>query len=210
MATSGVSLNNSLPFRDNQTTSHMKPITLTLLLILSCSGIVAANENDSTAKQKKRLFELSFGQSKLFISSSKEIDLKENHAVILPTNAILFFAEFRPQKRLKVPVFFNLATQPKQFLIDTVLVSERASPTFGTGLEFRAFRFGFGERSALEFEAGPLASLLIDRGGKLRFAPIVAGRFRFLKNEDFIMYIGSSYSIGINAFGLFYGTGYVF
>lgn len=188
----------------------MRTITFTAVMLLSCCGIAAAHNIDSTAKHKKRLFELSFGQSKLFISNSKEIDLKEHQAVVLPTNAILFFAEFRPQKKFKVPVFFNLATQPKQFLVDSVLVSERASPTFGTGLEFRAFRFGFGERSALEFEAGPLASLLIDRGGKLRFAPVIAGRFRFLKNEDFIMYIGSSYSVGINAFGLFYGTGYVF
>lgn len=201
---------NYLSFSDHQTTSHMKSITLTGILLLFICGIVAANDADSTAKQKKRLFELSFGQSKLFISNSKEIDLKENHAVIMPTNAILFFAEFRPQKKLKVPVFFNLATQPKQFLVDSVLVSERASPTFGTGLVFRAFRFGFGEKSALEFESGPLASVLIDRGGKMRFAPVIAGRFRFLKNEDFIMYIGSSYSVGINAFGLFYGTGYVF
>jgi hypothetical protein len=188
----------------------MKSITLIAFCFLSFIGISTAHEADSTAKQKKRLFELSFGQSKLFISNSKELDLKENQAVILPTNAILFFAEFRPQKRMRVPVFFNLATQAKQFLVDSVLVSERASPTFGTGLEFRVFRFGFGERSALEFEAGPLASLLVNQGGKLRFAPVVAGRFRFLKNEDFIMYIGSSYSVGINAFGIFYGTGYVF
>jgi hypothetical protein len=188
----------------------MKTITLFSALFFYCCINLAANEADSTAKSKRRLFELSFGQSKLFISNSKELDLKENQAVILPTNAILFFAEFRPQKKLRIPVFFNLATQPKQFLVDSVLVSERASPTFGTGLEFRAFRFGFGEKSALEFEAGPLASVLIDQGGKLRFAPVIAGRFRFLKNEDFIMYIGSSYSVGINAFGLLYGTGYVF
>jgi len=72
------------------------------------------------------------------------------------------------------------------------------------------FRKNFGENSAVEFEAGPLASFLLDTGGKVKVAPVFAGRFRFLKKEDFIMYLGSSYSLGINAFGIFYGTGYIF
>ncbi|HTF02940.1 MAG TPA: hypothetical protein VK826_02910, partial [Bacteroidia bacterium] len=103
-----------------------------------------------------------------------------------------------------------LATGPKQFLVDSVLVSERASPTFGTGMTFKVFRQNFGLNSAIEFECGPLASFLFDRGGKIKFAPVAAGRFRFLKKEDFIMYLGCSYSVGINALGIFYGTGYIF
>ena len=197
----------------SNTNSIVRNLVVSFFSVVMLSAY-SLHAQDSTAnapkKVKKRLFELSFGQSKLFISSSKELDIQEKQAVIVPTNAILFFAEFRPQKRLKIPVFFSLATGPKQFLVDSVLVSERASPTFGTGLECRIFRKPFGEKSAIEFEVGPLASFLIDRGGKIKFAPVIAGRFRFLKNEDFIMYLGSSYSIGINAFGLFYGTGYVF
>ncbi len=200
-------------FMKSNTNSIVRNLVVSFFSVVMLSAY-SLHAQDSTAnapkKVKKRLFELSFGQSKLFISSSKELDIQEKQAVIVPTNAILFFAEFRPQKRLKIPVFFSLATGPKQFLVDSVLVSERASPTFGTGLECRIFRKPFGEKSAIEFEVGPLASFLIDRGGKIKFAPVIAGRFRFLKNEDFIMYLGSSYSIGINAFGLFYGTGYVF
>lgn len=153
---------------------------------------------------------MSFGQSKLFISNSRDSTINARQAIVVPTNAILFFAEFRPQKRMRIPVFFSLATGPKQFIIDGVLVSERASPTFGTGVQCKIFRRNFGEHSALEFEIGPLISCLFNKGGQIQFAPLFAGRFRFLKREDFIMYIGSSYSMGINAFGLFYGTGYVF
>lgn len=187
-----------------------------LVLLIVCTGmslgLLHGQDTVSYAETKKkpRLFELSFGQSKLFISNSKEIDLKDNHAVIVPTSAILFFAEFRPQKRLRLPVFFSLATGPKQFLVDSVLVSERASPTLGAGVVCKIFRKNFGENSAVEFEAGPLASFLLDTGGKVKLAPVFAGRFRFLKKEDFIMYLGSSYSFGINAFGIFYGTGYIF
>lgn len=178
-------------------------------ILMAAAGFTFAQDS-TKVKPKKQLFEMSFGQSKLFISSSKESDIKEKEAIIIPTNAILFFAEFRPQKRLRIPVFFSLATGPKQFLVDSVLVSERASPTFGTGVECKIFRKNFGQNSAIEFEVGPLASFLFDKGGRIRFAPVIAGRFRFLKREDFIMYLGSSYSVGINAFGLFYGTGYVF
>lgn len=190
----------------------MLAVLLLSVATFSCTQVLFAQDTVSYAETKKkpRLFELSFGQSKLFISNSKEIDLKDNHAVILPTSAILFFAEFRPQKRLRIPVFFNLATGPKQFLVDSVLISERASPTLGTGVVCKVFRKNFGENSAVEFEAGPLASFLIDTGGKVKLAPVFAGRFRFLKKEDFIMYLGSSYSLGINAFGIFYGTGYIF
>lgn len=182
--------------------------------IVACACVIAScalfAQDSTKTKEKKQLFEMSFGQSKLFISNSKELDIKEKEAIIVPTNAILFFAEFRPQKRLRLPVFFSLATGPKQFLVDSMLVSERASPTFGTGVECKIFRKNFGQNSGIEFEVGPLASFLFDKGGKIRFAPVIAGRFRFIKREDFVMYIGSSYSIGINAFGLFYGTGYVF
>ena len=202
-----------LSFMRSTTQSFVRNLFVSIMsfAILNCFSLQAQDTTANTpTKIKKRLFELSFGQSKLFISNSKEIDIQQEQAVIVPTNAILFFAEFRPQKMLKIPIFFSLATGPKQFLVDSVLVSERASPTFGTGLQCRIFRKPFGEKSALEFEVGPLASFLLTQGGKLKFAPVIAGRFRFLKNEDFIMYLGSSYSIGINAFGLFYGTGYVF
>jgi len=191
--------------------SHKNNLFAILLMAaVFVPSLLSAEDSVAIVKKKPRLFELSFGQSKLFISNSKEIDLKDNHAVILPTSAILFFAEFRPQKRLRLPVFFNLATGPKQFLVDSVLVSERASPTLGTGMVCKVFRKNFGENSAVEFEAGPLASFLLDTGGKVKVAPVFAGRFRFLKKEDFIMYLGSSYSLGINAFGIFYGTGYIF
>jgi hypothetical protein len=182
-----------------------------LLSGISLRGQTASETvKDSTKKKNRQLFEMSFGQSKLFISSSRDSLINAEESVVVPTNAILFFAEFRPQKRLRVPVFLSLATGPKQHIVNGILISERASPTIGTGVVCKAFRLDFGEKSALEFEAGPFASFLFDKGGKVRVAPVVAGRFRFLKREDFIMYLGSSYSLGIGAFGLFYGTGYVF
>lgn len=167
---------------------------------------------DDTLKEKKEkhYFELSLGQTLLFISDSKLQEIKQNEAVVLPTDAKLFFAEFRPTKRMRVPLFFNLPTESKQFIVNGTLVYERASPTFGTGLEFRIFSCPIGKRSALEFEAGPLVSFLIDQNSGLRFAPLAAGRFRFIKNEDFVIYVGSSYSLGINALGALFGIGYIF
>ena len=173
---------------------------------------VKENAPADTIKKKKvkRLFELSLGQTILFISDSKLEEIKSKSAVSVPTNARLFFAEFRPVKRMKIPVFFNLPTQTKQFIVDGNLVSERASPTFGTGLQFRIFKFRLGEKSAIELEMGPLASFLLNENNVLRFAPVGAGRFRFIKNEDFVIYFGSSYSLGINSLGVLFGIGYVF
>jgi hypothetical protein len=59
-------------------------------------------------------------------------------------------------------------------------------------------------------EAGPLISCLIDTKKSVRFAPILAARIKILRGENFIMYLGTSYSIGINAMGLLYGTGSAF
>ncbi len=166
---------------------------------------------DSVKKKKaRRLFELSLGQTLLFISDHKLATIKTNAALIVPTSAKLFFAEFRPVKIMRIPVFFNLPTETKQFLVNGELVNERASPTFGAGLQFRLFKIPLGVRSVLEFEAGPLASFLLSENNALRFAPIAAGRFRFVKNEDFVIYFGSSYSIGVDAVGVLFGIGYVF
>jgi len=91
-------------------------------------------QGSDSSKTNYRNFELSFGQSLLFISNSKQTSIVENEAVVLPTSAVLFSAEFRPDRRLRIPVFFNLATESKQFLINGVLVNEKASPTLGSGI----------------------------------------------------------------------------
>lgn len=189
--------------------------TLSFILLMMaskatyCQDTLASIKADST-KKSKHYFELSLGQTLLFVSDSKLEDILSEEAVIVPTNAKLFFAELRPDKKLRIPIFFNLPTESKQYIVNGELISKRASPTFGVGIQYRAFRLPIGKKSAVEFEAGPLASLLIDQNKSLRFAPVVAGRFRFVKNEDLVLYIGSSYSIGIDAFGMLFGIGYVF
>lgn len=195
--------------------------SLLTLIFVVFTGIISTTfaQNDTiekkeisidSTKKNKHYFELSLGQSILFVSDSKLQDIQTEEAVIVPTNAKLFFAELRPDKKLRIPIFFNLPTESRQYIINGELVSKRASPTLGAGLQYRAFRLPIGKKSAVEFEAGPLASVLIDQNKSLRFAPIVAGRFRFVRNEDMVLYLGSSYSIGIDAFGMLFGIGYVF
>jgi hypothetical protein len=71
----------------------------------------------------------------------------------------------------------------------------------------KKFQIKLDEKSKMEFEIGPLASFLFDTKNSIRVAPIIAGRIKILRGENFIMYIGTSYSFGINALGLLYGTG---
>jgi hypothetical protein len=177
-----------------------------LLIVLFFCSFLKAQKVDST-KFKLRNFELSFGQSLLFISNSKQTDIINNEAIVLPTSAILFSAEFRPDKLIRVPIFFNLATESKQFLVNGQLVNEKASPTLGTGVLFKAFQIKIDNKSKIEFEIGPLTSFLFDTKKSIRVAPIIAGRIKILRGENFVMYLGTSYSFGINAIGLLYGTG---
>jgi hypothetical protein len=204
----------------NVTRSSMKK-SLCSVLVLFCFlsvGNLFACDRDSTklkfviadTSNEKALFELSFGQSMLFIANSKSVNIRNTHAIVIPTSAFLFFAEFRPFKQFKIPVFFNLPTESKQFLIAGQLVNERASPTFGTGIECKVFKAKIDSRSSLDFEAGPLASFLLDVHGVIKFAPIAAARLRLMRGHNFIMYMGTSYSFGINSWGILYGTGTVF
>jgi hypothetical protein len=109
-------------------------------------------QNDSTKSAFKK-FELSFGQSILFISNSKLDTIRSKTSIIVPTSAILFFTELRPSRTMRIPVFFNLPTESKQFLVNGQLVNEKANPSFGTGLEFRCFGFKIAEQARLEMEA---------------------------------------------------------
>ena len=81
-----------------------------------CSNLIA-QKGDST-KFKFRNFELSFGQSLLFISNSKQTNIINNEAIVIPTSAILFSTEFRPDKLIRIPIFLNIATESKQFLVN--------------------------------------------------------------------------------------------
>ncbi len=186
----------------------MQRILITLLMLSQLTAI--CQDNDSTKKEVDLNFELSFGQSLTFISYSRQVDLRNNEAVIVPTSNLLFFSQFFPNKRFRVPLFFLVPTETKQFLVNGQLINERSSPTIGTGVDFRLFRFRIDKKTMLDFEIGPLASMLFGTSGQVRFAPIAASRLRIARGESAIMYLGTSYSFGINAWGLFYGTGFLF
>ena len=159
---------------------------------------------------KKNHFELSFGQNLLFISNTQQTTFLKNESVVLPTNAILFFSEFRPTKAIRIPVFLNIATESKQFLIDGELVNEKAAPTFGTGLTFKAFGYQFEKETSIELELGPLMSCVVNKKNDLRIAPVLASRLKICRGSNFVMYLGVNYSFGIDAFGIMYGTGTIF
>ena len=163
-------------------------------------------EQDSIADN----FELSFGQSTLFISNDQAAAIKNDFNVVIPTNSMLFFSEFRPFKTIKIPVVFNLPTESKQFVIDGKLVSEKASPTLASGVEFKLFDFKIPYNAQVEMDLGTLGSVIFRSNYKLAFAPLITNRVRIIKDKNFIMYLGGSYSVGVNTWGMFYGTGYIF
>lgn len=184
----------------------MKYYKLNLIVIIFfLYSQLQASEADSL--KKKNYFELSFGQSLVFISNSKQIDIRNQQAIVIPTSAILFFAEFRPQRKLRIPVFLNIPTESKQFLVNGVLINERASPTIGSGITFRCLGIDIDKKSKVELEVGPLVSLIFDTKKNVRVAPILGSRIKITRGENFVMYFGVSYSIGINALGMLYGTG---
>jgi hypothetical protein len=185
----------------------MKKVYSILLFLLFSINLFAI-EIDSTKKEQK--FELSFGQSLIFVSTSRLNTIRNNEDIVVPTNAILIFTEIRPLKKLRIPIFANIATETKQFLINGVLTNEKASPTFGTGLTWSVFKFPIGVDSSIDFEVGPLASFIFDRFNQIRIAPVLASRFRIMRGNYFSMYFGFSYSVGIDAFGILYGTGSLF
>ena len=180
-----------------------------LVFLLLFSSKINGEESD-TVKKENQLFELSFGQSMLFISNSKLANIRNTEAVIIPTSAILFFVELRPQKKFRIPLFFNLPTETKQFLINNQLINERANPTFGAGIEYRLIQIKLDSKSRLDFESGPLVSFLVDSKNKIRVVPVIAGRVRIMRGENFVLYIGATYSVGIDTWGLLYGTGTIF
>ncbi len=173
----------------------------------SISKVVVPLKDTTVAKS---FFELSFGQSMLFITDSKIATILASNAIVIPTSAILFFAEFRPLKLIRIPVFFNLPTESKQFIINNQIVNERAPPSFGAGIEFKCFEVKINTTTKLELEAGSLANFLLATNKSLRLTPLIASRVRIIRNNNFVMYVGSSYSIALNGWGLLFGTGTIF
>lgn len=186
---------------------YSQPLILFFFILLGSNSLIA-QEKDSTVK--KQHFELSFGQSVLFISDKQLQNVFNETAITVPTSSLLFFAEFRPDKKLRIPVFFNLPTESKQYLIENEIVTLRSSPTFGSGVQFEYLKIKVDAKTQLSFEAGPLISLIFNQNNKIRVAPIAAGRIRITRGENFAMYMGASYSFGVDAFGLLYGTGTIF
>ncbi len=183
-----------------------------IALIVCCIAFFCskAQETKDSTKVEERLFELSFGQSIFFISESKVVDIRNEAAVVIPTSAILFYTELRPERKLRMPVFLNLPTESKQFLIDSIVVNEKSSATFGIGLEYRLGKIPVSTGTLMEFEAGAVANSAISKDNKLLVAPVVTGRMKLIKNRNFVMYLGGIYSVGVDTWGLIYGTGFMF
>lgn len=181
---------------------------LLLLFVISCSHLKAKSQDDSL--KTKLHFELSFGQSLLFISNSRLVDIRKERAIVVPTSAILFLVQFRPDRFMRIPVFLNIATETKQFLVNGQLVNERAAPTLGAGVVFKVVGFKVDKKSKVEIESGILLSALFNRHNEITVAPVAAARVRLLRGENFVMYAGVSYSLGVNAMGMLYGTGTLF
>jgi len=173
-------------------------------------GLLKAQQKADSIKHSP-LFELSFGQNLLFISKSRQTTLLKNLDLVVPTTAVLFFAVFRPEKKWKLPVFFNLPTESTQFLQpDGTVRYQRSTPSFGSGIEFQLLKFDIREKIKFDMEAGPLLAFVTDFRKEFVPAPLIATRMRIRSDENFVMYLGGSYTIGLDAFGLFYGTGFNF
>ncbi len=194
--------------------SNLRVLTLCFALIFSIKTNAQTTAAD-TSKPRKQFFELSFGSTMLFISNSDIQQIKDAAKLTIPTNTMLFFAEFRPQKKTRIPVFLNIPTESKQFIVTDSfgkqsLVNEKASITLGTGFQYRPFQVTLYGDTKLEFEMGPLVSAGFDNDKKLFIAPLVAGRLMVKKGSDFVMYFGGSYAFGVNSIGILYGTGTIF
>ena len=178
-----------------------------VLLFLVLPSTLRAISIDSLKKNIH--LELSFCAYKLFIPNDDESNLQNHTLSVIPTSAMLFYAEFFTHYKVRAPIFFNLPTETKKFLVGGQLINEDASSSIGTGLEFRMFRFKLDAKSFVEMEAGPLLSYIVQKPSGT-FAPLVAGRIKLLRNDSFIMYFGASYTPFINVWGIFYGTGATF
>ena len=194
--------------------SNLRVLTLCSILFFSIKTN-AQNTATDTTMPRKQLFELSFGSTMLFISNSDIQKIQNAAKLTIPTSTMLFFAEFRPQKKTRIPVFLNIPTESKQFIVTDssgkqTLVNEKASITLGTGFQYRPFQVTLYGDTKLEFEAGPLVSAGFDSNKKLFIAPLVAGRLMVKKGSDFVMYFGGSYAFGVNSIGILYGTGTIF
>lgn len=181
-----------------------------LIICLSFFFYTKSHSQNIDSLIKGQHFELSFGQTLLFISNTNQANFLSSTDIVVPTSAILLFAELRPQKIMRIPIYLNFPTESKQYLINGQLVNKKASPAFGSGVVFKLFQIKIDSKSKVEFETGPLVSIIYDTKDNIRFAPIMAGRFKISRGENFVMYCGVSYSFGINALGILYGTGTTF
>lgn len=182
-----------------------------LLLFLVLLPLYSGAQAKVDTLRHNPLFELSFGQNLLFLSKSRQTTILNNLDLVVPTSAVLFFAVLRPEKKWKFPVFFNLPTESAQFLQPNGTIRyQRSTPSFGTGIELRMLKFDIRENIRFELEAGPLLAFVTDFQNEFLPAPLLASRLRLKSGDNFVMYLGGSYTIGLDAFGLFYGTGFNF
>jgi hypothetical protein len=182
-----------------------------LLLFLCGMPCISKAQEKADSLKHNPLFELSFGQNLLFLSKSRQTTILNSLDLVVPTSAVLFFAVFRPEKKWKLPVFFNLPTESTQFLQPNGTIRyQRSTPSFGSGIEFRLLKFDIREKIKFDMEAGPLLAFVTDFRNEFVPAPLITTRMRLRSDDNFVMYLGGSYTVGLDAFGLFYGTGFNF
>jgi len=152
-------------------------------------------------------FEVSFGQSMMFMNDTDRQDILDREKVAIPTSSALLLVDFIYSYKFSFPIFFNLPLTSQKFIVDGEETVESASPVFGFGLNYSLLQIDLKTNLTAILSSAILAGMAINKNKSYKVFPMIALELSLLKQDGFLMYLGVERTIGLDVIALFYGVG---
>lgn len=152
-------------------------------------------------------FEVSFGQSMMFMNDTDRQDILDREKVAIPTSSALLLVDFIYDYKFSFPFFLNLPLTSQKFLVDGKETVEKASTVFGVGVNYSLLQIDLKDNLTAIFSSAVLAGITINQNKSYKILPMLALELSLLKQDGFLMYLGAERTIGLDVIALFYGVG---
>jgi len=178
---------------------------LTFLAIVWAASAARA-QGDRVLLDNPR-FEFSFGSSQLYLFDDMENASSAESRSVLPAGAALLMAEYIYSENMHALFSFHLPTSTRKQVVDGKVEEDYVAPYLGVGPLWVPYVADFRTYARFSIQTSLLCGPVLRGGLDILPAAVLGSRFHLVSKNGTALYLGGSWTVGVQAFALVYGVG---
>jgi len=182
-------------------------VRILVLLLLLCVWAIGAPGGERVLLDKPR-FEFNFGSSQLYLFGDLEDASGAERRSVLPASAALLTGEYFFDDELHGLVGIHLPTSTRKRVDSLGRVQEDyVAPFLGVGPLWVPYAADFRTYARFSVQASLLCGPVLRSGWDILPAAVLGSRLHLVSKNGTTLFLGGSWTVGVQAFALLYGVG---